>query len=313
MVPNCNELTESHLDEQINFPIRPTKDKDNNWLIKSLMSLILFIGAFYLFFNKGLKFVLILVLVIFIHELGHFFAMKFFKYKDVKMFFIPLLGALVTGEKEKISQKQRSIILLAGPVPGICIGLILYALGLSTGNYDLTVIANIFIFLNVFNLLPVVPLDGGNLFNVLFIKKKEVFQYVFLILSIIGFLAIVYYTKSYFPLIIPLFLLMRLIASIKMKKVKASLDIANIDYNKPFDKLSDKEYWLIRDQIVSEFKFRDAKPKVYEVSRQEKQIGNTMKSLSFEEPVQDLSSIGKAIFFLIWLVFLIGPILLRIV
>ena len=72
-----------------------------------------------------------------IHELGHFFAMKYFHYKDLGIFFIPLLGAYVSGSKREVSQKQSAIILLAGPLPGIIIGIALYLIDQNGPGYYL--------------------------------------------------------------------------------------------------------------------------------------------------------------------------------
>jgi Zn-dependent protease len=68
-----------------------------------------------------------------------------------------------------------------------------------------------FIFLNVFNLLPVSPMDGGQMLETLFFSTKKVVQTIFLVLSaiIIAFLALG--TKNYALLLIDVFLLMRII------------------------------------------------------------------------------------------------------
>ncbi len=69
-----------------------------------------------------------------LHEAGHFFAMKVFGYRDVRMFFVPFLGAFVSGSPYTISQRQRTVTLLAGPVPGILVGIIFLILYYNTGN-----------------------------------------------------------------------------------------------------------------------------------------------------------------------------------
>ena len=50
--------------------------------------------------------------------------MKLFNYENVRMLFIPLMGAFVQGSKEKYSQTQSFIVVAAGPFPGICFGII---------------------------------------------------------------------------------------------------------------------------------------------------------------------------------------------
>jgi Zn-dependent protease len=100
--------------------------------------------------------------VIAFHELGHYAAMRMFGYRDTSIFFVPFLGAATTGSKPDASLSQEMIVLLAGPVPGIALGA---AVGLARSDlfgsewgYQLTVML---IVINVLNLLPVMPLDGG--------------------------------------------------------------------------------------------------------------------------------------------------------
>jgi len=102
-------------------------EQPSNVWIKSIVSLALYLVLGYYIFHSFTMLLLITAIVIF-HELGHFFAMKFFRYKDLGIFFIPLLGAYVSGSKREVSQKESSIILLAGPIPGIILGIVFYFL-----------------------------------------------------------------------------------------------------------------------------------------------------------------------------------------
>jgi len=58
-------------------------------------------------------FILPLIIVLLIHEMGHFLLMKLFKYDNVRMLFIPLMGAFVQGNKEEYSQKQSLWVVIA--------------------------------------------------------------------------------------------------------------------------------------------------------------------------------------------------------
>src|SRR5688572_4994082 len=80
----------------------------NIWM-KSIISLALYLILGYYVFPSYITLLLITANVV-IHELGHFAAMKFFRYKDLGIFFIPLLGAYVSGTKREVSQKQSAII-----------------------------------------------------------------------------------------------------------------------------------------------------------------------------------------------------------
>src|SRR3954470_4748589 len=71
----------------------------------SLNSATLFIVTLILFFTSGMvhddiREIGILIGVLLFHELGHLAAMKVLGYRDVKMFFVPFLGAAVSGKSK---------------------------------------------------------------------------------------------------------------------------------------------------------------------------------------------------------------------
>jgi Zn-dependent protease len=102
----------------------------------------------------------ILTLVLFIHEAGHYLSMRRFGYRNLKMFFIPLFGAAVKGYS-CTSVAKESIAYLLGPIPGILIGCICIGIHYVTGVNIWLNAAFLFIVINTANLLPLYPLDGG--------------------------------------------------------------------------------------------------------------------------------------------------------
>ena len=68
------------------------KEQPSNIWLRSIISLALYLILGYYFFQSFIILLLITVIIIF-HEMGHFLAMKYFKYSDLGIFFIPLLGA----------------------------------------------------------------------------------------------------------------------------------------------------------------------------------------------------------------------------
>ena len=125
---------------------------------------------------------LIVVLVV-IHEAGHLIAKKAFGYTDLQLFFIPFIGAAVSGRKDDASQVQRALVALAGPLPSVIVsGAYLIAfhrglLGPSEPNeylqYPLGVrIAVITLIINGFNLIPLGPLDGGQFFSAILFSRR---------------------------------------------------------------------------------------------------------------------------------------------
>ena len=72
-----------------------------------------------------------------------------------------------------------TVIILSGPLPGLFIGFALYFVNKSMPNETVKMLANVFIFLNLFNLLPIYPLDGGRLLENLFIRNNYGIRLVF--------------------------------------------------------------------------------------------------------------------------------------
>lgn len=116
LIPSAGEVA-------IAYPpkYQPDEEKPQIWL-KSIMSLAIYLLLGYYIF-PSYKILLLITAIVLIHEMGHFLAMKIFRYNELGIFFIPLLGAYVSGSKREVSQLQSAIILLAGPLPGILIGI----------------------------------------------------------------------------------------------------------------------------------------------------------------------------------------------
>ncbi len=135
-----------------------------------IVTVILFFGVQIISFKW--QDILILIGVLFVHELGHLSAMRLFKYSDVKMFFIPFIGAAVSGKKQEDSAVRSCIVSLMGPLPGMLLGVILYFLFTATNHYYVFKTAQVMLLLNAFNFLPIMPLDGGKYVDVLFINRR---------------------------------------------------------------------------------------------------------------------------------------------
>lgn len=292
------------------FPDKPTINEKEQSIKKSVYSLVVFIAAFYLIFKWDFKYVLILTAVIFIHEFGHFIAMKTFKYKDLSIFFMPLIGALTSGQKDEISQKQKVIIALSGPLPGVMIGTIMWTLSLIHHNDFLSRCGDIFIYLNLFNLLPIMPLDGGRIIKALFFQSNEKINIFFIWISIAILAYFALKTESFFLLIIPFFLIMQLKNQTKIKNFRMHIKNKGIDINRRFAELSKEEYWLIRDELAIHMKgFSNfIEPKRYIQARSEDSVINMIKQVIRKQPTQDINIGGKILFVLTWLLTFIMPV-----
>ena len=280
----------------------PPKSKSQVWL-KSISSLFLYVAIGYIFFNQNWLLVLVLSGVVIFHELGHFLAMKIYNYKDLGIFFIPLMGAYVTGTKNEVSQKQSAIILLAGPVPGIILGIIIYFLAVNNNDYMLERIAWILIYLNVLNLLPVHPLDGGQLLNRLFLDSYHIIGKIFIVLSAIA-MGIFAWVISFYPLLIfPVMLLIRLFTDVQYDRLTNRLEDEGIYLDKDYNDLTDQEYWQIRNALIrNSVDYKDLSPAPpYAYAENEYKVVSGIQSVLQRSLYQDLSIGGKILVIIIWI------------
>lgn len=278
-----------------------------NWIRKSLISLGIYGLLFYLIFNQDLIYIAAVLLVLLIHEFGHFFAMKAFNYSNVKLFVLPLLGAYVSGKKSMISQKQMSVVILAGPLPGIIIGFCLLLNNLYYPNERLEMLGNIFFILNVFNLLPFIPLDGGRLLETLFISHNHAIRVVFTVISITALTFLAVSTTSLILLIIPVSMVFDLMMEIKNHKIREYLKQENVNYIVDYSDLPDKDYWTIRDCILLSFnkRYNGIQAGVHQYSIIEGGLLQHVTAILKTPFTKDLGVLGKIIVILIFIFFLV--------
>ncbi|MBS1621458.1 MAG: site-2 protease family protein [Bacteroidetes bacterium] len=312
-------------DSNLVYPPKPPAEEPKSRsaiLLRSMTSLALYLAIGFFFFRNNWTLLIALTGIVIFHELGHFFAMKFYNYQDLGIFFIPLVGAYASGKKHEVSQLQSAIILLAGPVPGIVVGVALYYLAPHLSNdssqiYLLSRIAWIMIFINLFNLLPVYPLDGGQLIHRLFLDGSHIIGQIFIIISagLMIWFALYGMQKPFYPLLIlPLYMLTRLVYDIQFDKLTQKVEAEGIDLNTSYEELSDEKYWKIRNILIrvhSSFRNIPETPP-YEYSHKEEQIKTLMQNILQRTLLQDLSVVGKILIILVWLVCFAVPALIGI-
>ena len=146
------------------------------------LSMIVSIGAYALLFPVW--FAVGFVVLIWIHEMGHVIQLKREGISASAPMFIPFLGAFVALKQMPKNALSEARVGLAGPVLGS-----LGAFG-AWGIYELTQqplflgLAYVGFFLNLFNLLPILPLDGGRAIGAL--------SPVFWIVGIVGLVALLF-------------------------------------------------------------------------------------------------------------------------
>ncbi len=109
----------------------------------------------------GWKFALGFVLLLFVHEMGHVIQLRREGIEASAPMFIPFLGAAVMAKSLGEDATAEARVGLAGPILGTLGCFALLPIALSTGDDFWYALIFTGLFLNLFNLLPVVPLDGG--------------------------------------------------------------------------------------------------------------------------------------------------------
>ena len=236
------------------YPQKPLIEKvkiESNWGL-TFFSLVLFVGTFLFLFKDQIRFVLFLILVLFIHEMGHFIFMKLFKYENVRMLFIPLMGAFVQGSKEKYSQKESFYVISAGPFPGIWIGSALLVIASVYQQEWMLELSFLFLFLNVINLFPIDPLDGGQLFKLYVNKKRDLFLMLFALFSSMLMIFVGWMIDSYIILAFGFLMGFKVRGFQRNHHLRKILDEKQIPYESTYDDLSNEHYAKIKEVLIEE-------------------------------------------------------------
>jgi Zn-dependent protease len=109
----------------------------------------------------GWKFAVGFVLLILVHEMGHVLELRRQGVPASAPLFIPFMGAVVGMRQMPHDAWREARVALAGPILGSLGAAAVWALGAWTGSDLLVALAFTGFLINLFNLIPVVPLDGG--------------------------------------------------------------------------------------------------------------------------------------------------------
>jgi len=154
------------------------------WLAVTLFLFCLAFG-----FQFSPDFLVVLLVVLTIHELGHVLGMALCGYRDLSMLYLPFLGAVAIGKTDRPTPWKELLVLFMGPMPGLfaSIGILLWIPEPPGWLYEGALFALI---LNGFNLLPFTPLDGGQIWDILLFRRFPRLQMAFQLLSALALFAV---------------------------------------------------------------------------------------------------------------------------
>ena len=110
----------------------------------------------------SIEFAIALILCLVFHEYGHIKAMKYFGLKTKGIYLIPFVGGLALSDDKINTRWQDVVISIMGPFFGLILSI---ACLIGYWLTDIEMLAGLAVFnalLNLFNLLPILPLDGGH-------------------------------------------------------------------------------------------------------------------------------------------------------
>ncbi|HVN69100.1 MAG TPA: site-2 protease family protein [Candidatus Binatia bacterium] len=125
-----------------------------------LLSLWIYVVIF------GWKLAVVVMLLLLAHELGHYFAFRAYGLPVRLPSFVPLLGAFTAGAAPD-DLEQDAYIALAGPLVGLGLAAVCFAIGDATHDRFWFACADLSAFLNLFNMIPTPPFDGGRIIGAL--------------------------------------------------------------------------------------------------------------------------------------------------
>lgn len=131
--------------------------------LKSLASMLVAFGAYWAAW--GWRYAAGFIACIYVHEMGHVWAIRRRGLAADAPMFIPFLGAFIRLQQAPSSPEEDAEIGLAGPLAGLGVTAVFALAGTLSGSALLLALAHTSAVINLFNLLPVWSLDGARGFR----------------------------------------------------------------------------------------------------------------------------------------------------
>jgi len=132
---------------------------------KTFITMLISIWAYAMFW--GWPFAAGFVALLFIHEMGHVVALRMLGIKATAPMFIPFMGAFIGMKQLPKNAFDEAVMAYGGPLLGTLGAIGCAGAGWLTGNPFWYALAMSGFLLNLFNLLPISPLDGGRIIGVI--------------------------------------------------------------------------------------------------------------------------------------------------
>ncbi|MDS4016316.1 MAG: site-2 protease family protein [Candidatus Accumulibacter sp.] len=117
-------------------------------------------------FVYGWRYAVGFVGLLFIHEMGHFLAARQRGLDVGAPTFIPFIGAWIQLKEQPLDAETEAFVGIAGPILGSAAAFVCYLVACNNGSSLLLALSYAGFVLNLFNLIPITPLDGGRIVSV---------------------------------------------------------------------------------------------------------------------------------------------------
>lgn len=148
------------------------------------------------------QFAVIIMVSLFFHESGHIWAMKRCGLKTKGIYFIPFMGAAAVSEDMFKSRRDEVYIAAMGPIWGFILAIGTACVYFVTGNAFFAAAAGWMAMINLFNLLPINPLDGGRIMKSIAFSINSRLGIIFLVVGIIISMIFIFWARIYLFLIL---------------------------------------------------------------------------------------------------------------
>jgi Zn-dependent protease len=183
------------------------------------------------------QFALIIMLQLLIHEYGHIWAMKKVGIPTKGIYFIPFVGGAAVASEDFKSRRDEVYVAIMGPIFGFACALSMYIVYLINDEAMYAAAAAWMAMVNLFNLLPINPLDGGRIMKSIAFSLHSKIGFAFMSIGILCSIALAFLAHIW------IFILVIILSSLEIymefwygskqeaRKLKFKEDLDNITLN----------------------------------------------------------------------------------
>ncbi|HMN36800.1 MAG TPA: site-2 protease family protein [Hyphomicrobium sp.] len=177
-----------------------TSDTGQDAVKNALLTGALTFASFFALF--GLSAAAMLIVLILIHELGHVLAMRWAGIPVKGLYFVPFFGGVAVSADRYRSEAERGLVALMGPGFSLATTALFMYLAMQGNDPFMIELAFMSALLNGFNLLPIMPLDGGHVAQAMLSRFGANAARIFNAVALVAGAAIAMATRSYLLLLV---------------------------------------------------------------------------------------------------------------